>query len=218
VSSFNIKLVRFKLPPFVLQTPANNARVVVKDADPTPITITWEKATGATRYVWLLDLPSGDFKKPLLTILSNNNGKNNDLTLTSGAVSNALAGFGVALGDSVNLKWIVKAYRESHDSISAVSSFNIKFVRFKEATNVGSLSLENNVKIYPNPVIDFLNLTNTTGKNLDFQIIDLKGQILLDGKVSENAKIDVNRLTSGVYIFNLYSDKDAIRHLFLKSN
>jgi hypothetical protein len=207
-----------KLAPFVLQTPANNARVVVKDADPTPITITWEKATGATRYVWLLDFPSGDFKKPLLTILSNNNGKNNDLTLTSSAVSSTLAGFGVALGDSINLKWIVKAYQESHDSISAVSSFNIKFVRFKEATNVGSLSLENNVKIYPNPVIDYLNLTNSTGKNLDFQIIDLKGQKLLEGKVSENAKIDVNRLKSGVYIFNLYSDKDAIRHLFLKSN
>ena len=45
-----------KLSPFSLLTPVNNARVVVKDADATPITITWGKSTGATRYVWILDL------------------------------------------------------------------------------------------------------------------------------------------------------------------
>jgi len=207
-----------RLSPFVLKTPVNNARVVVKDADPTPITITWDRATGATRYVWLLDLPSGDFKKPLLTLQSNNSGKNNDLTLTSGAVSSALAGFGVELGDSINLKWIVKAYQENHDSISAVSSFNIKFVRFKEISNVESLNFANNIKIYPNPVTDYLYLKNTTGKNLDFQIIDLKGQKLLEGKVAENTKIDVNKLKSGVHIINLYNEKESIHQLFLKSN
>ncbi len=206
-----------KLSPFLLQTPVNNARVVVKDADPNPITITWEKATGATRYVWLLDLPSGDFKKPLLTLLSNNNGKNNNLTLTSGAISNALAGFGVALGDSVNLKWVVRAYQESHDSFTAVTSFNVKFVRFKALSSIESLNFANNIKIYPNPVIDYLNLTNTTGKYLDFEIIDLKGQKLLEGKVSENTKIDLNILNSGVYIFNVYNEKESLRYPFLKS-
>ena len=217
-SSFNIKFIRFKLSDFALQTPANNARVLVKDADPTPITITWEKSTGATRYVWLLDLPSGDFKKPLLTIPSNNSGKNNDLTLTSGAISSALAGFGVSPGDSIGLKWVVKAYRESHDSLIAMMPFNIKFIRFKEITNVETLNLSNNIKIYPNPVIDYLNLTNTTGKNLDFQIIDLKGQKLFEGKVSGNAKIDLNSLTSGVYIFNIYNESGSLRYPILKSN
>jgi hypothetical protein len=215
---FNVKFIRFKLSNFALQTPANNTRAVVKDADPTPITITWEKSTGATRYVWLLDLPSGDFKKPLLAIPSNNSGKNNDLTLTSGAISSALAGFGVALGDSINLKWVVKAYRESHDSLIAMMPFNIKFIRFKEITNVETLNLANNIKFYPNPVIDYLNLTNTTGKNLYFQIIDLKGQKLFEGKVSENAKIDLNRLTTGVYIFNIYNETASLRYPFLKSN
>jgi len=116
------------------------------------------------------------------------------------------------------LKWIVKAYQENHDSISAVASFNIKFVRFKEISNVESLNFANNIKIYPNPVTDYLYLKNTTGKNLDFQIIDLKGQKLLEGKVAENTKIDVNKLKSGVHIINLYNEKESIHQLFLKSN
>jgi 2',3'-cyclic-nucleotide 2'-phosphodiesterase (5'-nucleotidase family) len=207
-----------KLSSFALLTPANNSRVVVKDADPTPITINWEKSTGATRYVWVLDLPSGNFNTPLLTLQSNNNGKNNDLTLTSGAISSALAGLGVTSGDSVSLKWAVKAYQEGHDSLIAVMPFNIKFVRFKATTNVETLNLAKTIKIYPNPVVDFMNLTNTTGKDLDFQITDLKGQIVFEGKVSEMAKIDLNHLTSGLYIFNIRNEQDSLRYLFVKSN
>ena len=207
-----------KLSPFALLTPANNSRVVVKDADPTPITINWEKSTGATRYVWVLDLPSGNFNTPLLTLQSNNNGKNNDLTLTSGAISSALAGLGVTSGDSVSLKWAVKAYQEGHDSLIAVMPFNIKFVRFKVTTNVETLNLAKNIKIYPNPVVDFMNLTNTTGKDLDFQITDLKGQLLFEGKVSEMAKIDLSHLSSGLYIVNVRNEQDSLRYLFVKSN
>ncbi len=207
-----------KLSTFALLTPANNSRVVVKDADATPITITWEKSTGATRYVWVLDLPSGNFNTPLLTLQSNNNGKNNDLTLTSGAISSALAGLGVTSGDSVSLKWAVKAYQEGHDSLIAVMPFNIKFVRFKATTNVETLTLAKAIKIYPNPVVDFMNLTNTTGKDLDFQITDLKGQLLFEGKLSEMAKIDLNYLASGLYMFNIRNEQDSLRYLFVKSN
>ena len=205
-----------KLSTFALLTPANNSRVVVKDADATPITITWEKSIGATRYVWVLDLPSGNFNKPLLTLQSNSNGKNNDLTLTSGAISSALAGLGVTSGDSVSLKWAVKAYQEGHDSLIAVMPFNIKFVRFKATTNVETLT--KSIKIYPNPVVDFMNLTNTTGKDLDFQITDLKGQLLFEGKLSEMAKIDLNHLASGLYMFNIRNEQDSLRYLFVKSN
>ena len=207
-----------KLSTFALLTPANNSRVVVKDADPTPITIIWEKSTGATRYVWVLDLQSGNFSKPLLTLQSNNNGKNNDLTLTSGAISSALAGLGVTSGDSVSLKWAVKAYQEGHDSLIAVMPFNIKFVRFKATTNVETLNLAKNIKIYPNPVVDFMNLMNTTGIDLDFQITDLKGQLLFEGKVSEMAKIDLSYLSSGLYIVNVRNEQDTLRYLFVKSN
>jgi 2',3'-cyclic-nucleotide 2'-phosphodiesterase (5'-nucleotidase family) len=209
-----------KLSSFSLLTPANNSRVAVKDADPTPVTITWEKSTGATRYVWILDLQSGNFKTPLLTLQSNNNGKNNDLTLTSGGISSALAGLGVVLGDSINLKWTVKAYQEGHDSLTASLPFNIKFVRLiKTPTNVDALGLENNINIYPNPVIDFMNLTNTTGKNLDIQVIDLKGQILYEGNVSEMAKIDLNHLAAGLYILRVQTvNQDPLRYLFIKSN
>jgi 2',3'-cyclic-nucleotide 2'-phosphodiesterase (5'-nucleotidase family) len=209
-----------KLSSFSLLTPANNSRVAVKDADPTPVTITWEKSTGATRYLWILDLQSGNFKTPLLTLQSNNSGKNNDLTLTSGGISSALAGLGVILGDSINLKWTVKAYQEGHDSLTASLPFNIKFVRLiKTPTSVDDLSLENNIKIYPNPVIDFMNLTNTTGKNLDIQVIDLKGQILYEGNVSEMAKIDLNHLAAGLYILRVQTaNQDPLRYLFIKSN
>jgi hypothetical protein len=131
-----------------------------------------------------------------------------------------LAGLGVILGDSISLKWTVKAYQEGHDSLTASLPFNIKFVRLiKTPTSVEALGLENNIKIYPNPVIDFINLTNTTGKNLDIQVIDLKGQILYEGNVSEMAKIDLNHLTSGLYILRVQTvNQDPLRYLFIKSN
>jgi hypothetical protein len=97
--------------------------------------------------------------------------------------------------------------------------FNIKLIRFKALSNVETLSLENNIKIYPNPVIDFLNVTNTTGKNLNFQVTDLKGQILGEGKISEMAKIDLNHLSSGLYILRVQTgDQNSLSYLFVKSN
>jgi hypothetical protein len=192
---------------------------VVEDGDTTPITITWEKAIGATHYVWMLDLQSGNLQTPLLTLPSNNAGQNNDLTLTSGAISNALAGLGVSLGDSISLKWSVKAYQAEHDSLMASLPFNIKLIRFKALSNVEALRLQNNIKIYPNPVVDFLNVTNTTGKNLNFQVTDLKGQILGKGIVSEMAKIDLNHLSSGLYILRVQTgDENSLSYLFVKSN
>lgn len=208
-----------KLSSFGLLTPADNSRVVVEDGDTTPITITWEKAIGATHYVWMLDLLSGNFQKPLLSLASNNAGQNNELTLTSGGISSALAGLGVALGDSVSLKWTVQAYQDEHDSLVASLPFNIKLVRFKALSNVETLTLGNNIKIYPNPVTDFMTVTNNTGKNLDFQVTDLKGQILGEGKVSEMAKIDLNHLSSGLYILRVQTgDQNSLSYLFVKSN
>ena len=97
--------------------------------------------------------------------------------------------------------------------------FNIKLVRFKALSNVETLTLGNNIKIYPNPVTDFMNVTNTTGKNLDFQVTDLKGQILCKGKVAELAKIDLNHLSSGLYILRVQTgDQNSLSYLFVKSN
>lgn len=57
---------------------------------------------------------------------------------------------------------------------------------------------ESLISFYPNPVVDFIHLSDTT-ELVSFEIITILGQKLLSGTISEN-KIDLTNLSSGNYI------------------
>jgi secreted PhoX family phosphatase len=147
---FIIRVIRKRnLNAFSLLTPADNSRLEVESGDNTPVVITWQaSATGAT-YKWLLDEQAGNFANPWSVMNADNSGSNTSLTLTSGAIDNLLSSKSVADGDSVNLKWTVRAY-ETGDSIQATQTFNIRLVR-KLNTGLNDLSLSKAVRIFPNP-------------------------------------------------------------------
>ncbi|MBC8754665.1 T9SS type A sorting domain-containing protein [Kordia sp. YSTF-M3] len=61
------------------------------------------------------------------------------------------------------------------------------------------------ILIYPNPVKDIINITNTNGNLVKAEIYNLNGQVLLT-KESNLTTININKLPSGMYILKLYAD------------
>ncbi len=71
------------------------------------------------------------------------------------------------------------------------------------------------LKIYPNPVYDFLTI-ELEEKISSVKIISIDGRILLN-EFSEN-KIDVSKLSTGIYFIEVKTDRNNYRKKFLKSN
>ncbi len=60
------------------------------------------------------------------------------------------------------------------------------------------------VKVYPNPANDVLNIV-TTG-NVEYQLINSVGQVVMSGNVDGSARINVSGLNSGVYFLKVNAD------------
>lgn len=74
----------------------------------------------------------------------------------------------------------------------------------------------NKVTIYPNPVVDRINISKAINTdNVKFEIYNLLGQNLLNGNV-DNSSINVTSLTKGVYILKIKNGEDTINHKFIK--
>ncbi|WP_223607954.1 zinc-dependent metalloprotease [Chryseobacterium sp. OSA05B] len=56
------------------------------------------------------------------------------------------------------------------------------------------------VKVYPNPVKDVLNISNTTSE--DYKIFDMTGKLILSGKL-ERGSVNVSELTQGAYVIQV---------------
>lgn len=69
---------------------------------------------------------------------------------------------------------------------------------------------QNNLKLYPNPVSNELNIEN--GENLKIKIYTVLGNIVLneDSNIDSNRKVNVSNLNSGIYFLELI-DKDNNR-------
>jgi hypothetical protein len=199
------------LGAFNLLTPINNTRVVVKDGDNTPIQITWETSSNATSYRWLADNNTGNFNNPLLRINADNSGKDNKLTFTSGALSAALQGLGVAQGDSIVLKWTVRGYRELGDSIQATSNNLIKLVRFKESSGSVNSNIAKGFRLFPNPANDYLFIQTEATEAINYSICDAIGKVMSTGQISANEYINIESLNKGIYFFR--TEKGRIRFI-----
>ncbi len=94
-----------------------------------------------------------------------------------------------------------------------VDNFSIKAI--------GSLSTEDHqiaetgdVKVFPNPANDIINISSTLGTIEHYAIVDLTGKTVKYGQVSnlENLSVNIQELASGAYIMNIKTDK-AIKNL-----
>ena len=185
------------LTPFTLVAPANNTRLLTKENNPSVVAITWNASTSATRYNWFLDLPAGNFGSPIVRLASDNSGAATTLTLTNGAIDAVAKANGVAEGDSILLKWTVKAYVAT-DSLFATQSFQINIVREK-SVGLAKVSLNNNLTVYPNPARNevFIDASmNLQGASII--LTDLLGKEVLTTIYNGNA-INTSELKAGIY-------------------
>lgn len=81
-------------------------------------------------------------------------------------------------------------------------TFNCDF----SSTNNSAFS---DVKIYPNPVSDFLRLSDINGIST-IRIQDIIGRDVMDMKVNNAIQFDVSNLKKGIYVVSLLSENDQL--------
>lgn len=91
--------------------PSNGTLLRVEGDGNQSVDITWNSAspTGRPIYDWLIDLPSGNFSSPLLSVVSNNNGADTVLSLTYNQIDGLLANLGLSVGDTLISAWSARA-------------------------------------------------------------------------------------------------------------
>lgn len=134
---YNIRLVNptTASEPFLVG-PANNAFLNVNGPASSVATINWRPtipfngtAQSAVRYTWqLANRITGSFATPLLSLASNSNGADTALVLNFQQLDAALAGLGVAVGDTVRGMWRVRAIA-GNDTVHSFQTWNIDIRR-----------------------------------------------------------------------------------------
>ena len=63
---------------------------------------------------------------------------------------------------------------------------------------------KNGFIVFPNPVVDFLNITDGFYKNKNYYILNINGEVIKNGTVN-NGKIFLGDLERGIYFFKIQS-------------
>ncbi len=180
---------------FELSFPADGfAATIDNDASQT-IDITWDNAGEGATYKWFLDLASGDFSNPIVSLDANNMGMDTALTLDFATIYSVLSGAGVAPGATANLQWKVHAYGGT-DSIPSTSSYTIDLTR-GVTTSLEELTTEDKLSVYPNPTsTDQMLNVNGLNDGEEISIVNLIGKEVIK---STSTSIDISSLNSGIY-------------------
>lgn len=112
--------------------------------------------------------------------------------------------------------------RVSHKGSLEGGSQNFSLVAFSGEGPVSSDEFElNNVKIYPNPVSDILNIESLdiSLEGANVQLFDVSGRLVREINLhgySENYQIDMSNLTSGVYVVKAHVDSHVLTRKIIK--
>lgn len=72
------------------------------------------------------------------------------------------------------------------------------------------------IKIYPNPVTNYVTIHGNEGKKLDFEIINMYGQTVAKGSATSDEKINTSNLAAGQYIINITEGPRRVVEKFTK--
>lgn len=91
--------------------------------------------------------------------------------------------------------------------------FDLNWFEVVQTVSVGEISTENrNVKIYPNPTQDFINVSFSDDKQrvCEYVILNNLGQIVLSGKMRQENPINISNLKKGIYYFRIDDEMKKI--------
>ncbi|TNE79304.1 MAG: T9SS type A sorting domain-containing protein [Bacteroidetes bacterium] len=211
-------ILQDSLGAFDLVSPANNTTIQVQGDPAQEATISWTTAeaklgVNPPMYSFMLDLPTGDFSNPLLSLPSDNSGMDTTLTISYKALADAF-GANLTPGNSLSLLWTVKA--TSNDNMEmAASSYLITFERGILNTVVSMTPVLN---LYPNPAKGSFSLDlNENGGTVS--LINAAGQAVKQLNIeSAKSQIDVSDLTNGVYFVKVEQNgKQSVSRLVISN-
>ncbi len=79
----------------------------------------------------------------------------------------------------------------------------------------GNSSVSDDLIVYPNPVLNILNINPDYNVNSSYRIIDLNGKQIMAGRMLNNS-INVSTLKSGVYLIELSDEEETFTQKFIK--
>ena len=88
-----------------------------------------------------------------------------------------------------------------------------------QGTYEETIRIENNIKIYPNPVDDE-NLNIDLGINREskstIQIFDVAGNLIYSGQINKSTDIDFSNFPKGLYILKIIKDQNIFNYKIIK--
>lgn len=91
-----------------------------------------------------------------------------------------------------------------------VEDYSVKISESLAVTDVK----KNNISVYPNPAVDVINISNVSSKT-KFEIYNVGGQLVNQG--TTDGKVNVSKLTKGVYILTVESNGEKSQTKFIKN-
>ena len=228
-STFEVTFVRglfdgeedSEIAPFNLTAPADNTILTTADDQSEEVIIGWE-ATVADNlenvsYEWrvtLADVP--DFENPLAALQADNDGMDNQLTVTMQDLHLLIRDAGLQPGDSVVTLWTVVASAEDNEDRFAEEPFTLTLIKGIASSRPSGLALELNC--YPNPTTDYVYIESP--EILDFiMILNAKGQVVgaEQSISSQRTTLDVSHLKPGLYFIRTGNNSgEAVQKLIKK--
>jgi hypothetical protein len=95
----------------------------------------------------------------------------------------------------------------STDNCSSTSTVEVKV---SDCTGITASSIENSVKVYPNPFNDKVSIEIPQSQNNTLQIVSSVGQILYTEKVSTITALDLTRFDNGMYLIRIVTDNGTV--------
>ena len=102
--------------------------------------------------------------------------------------------------DSLNIVMITSV--DSSESVVIIDDLNFEF-----DTSVEPVA-DREIKIYPNPASESIRLEGLSGKNIGYSIYDINGNIVKEGKYTNN--INISELIPGFYQIMIDDGKNSI--------
>lgn len=113
---------------------------------------------------------------------------------------------------------------DAGNTVANVAKFDSLLITAAATENLlGVKDLDNSlvdaVKLYPNPVIDVLNLSASNKTNLKkLEVVDINGRIIKSTSLENitNKEINISELNSGLYLINIYSSEGMTTKKIIK--
>jgi hypothetical protein len=105
-------------------------------------------------------------------------------------------------------------------SVSGQPSFTNNLINWYFTTHGTGIesSLADNISIYPNPVFDDKLTVRSSVLGMNYQLVDLLGNVVGNGKITENVTtISLSGKSNGIYILQLVKGNEVVSYRIIKN-